>query len=428
MEKDRDLKDRSTEMNQELTDDFAELDQDLTDDFAELNQDPTDDFTELDQDPEDESEPEEDAPTYSFVEKKGEGSKKTGKKKKKKKVDPEKAAAEERARRRAEKREAEKRARRERIGSIIITAGVILILIAVAIFVRSCGKGQNAVESQSTESAQTVQEAGNGSAGEAAGTAAQSAEAGSTAPGAEENVPAADEAGAQEAASDRSSFAVDPGKTDWNYDTESGEKTVYLTFDDGPSYLTPAVLDVLDQYGVKATFFVTGQNPEYYDYIGEAFRRGHTIGLHTYSHDYEQVYASVDAYYQDLGQIGEIVEAQIGFVPCFIRFPGGASNTISAHYSQGIMSILSEDVIARGYQYWDWNNSVADGSTVTVEEVCANAVKVDPNTMVLLLHDGNGKDTTWEALPGVIELLTDMGYNFKALDREAPVVHHSVLN
>ena len=385
---------------------------------------------ENDQDLELENMPDEETVTYSFVEEKEKEPQKSGKKKKKKKADPEKAAAEERARRRAEKREAEKRARRERIGSIVITAGVILILAAVVLLVRGRGKSKDTAESQGTGSVQTVQEtAGTGASGENASAAP--AENADTADGSSQNVSGTDQAGAQstgDTAADRSSFAVDPGKTDWNFDTEGGEKTVYLTFDDGPSYLTPAVLDVLDQYGVKATFFVTGQNPEYYDYIGDAFRRGHTIGLHTYCHEYEQVYASVDAYYQDLEKIGEIVEAQIGFVPCFIRFPGGASNTVSAHYSQGIMSILSEDVVARGYQYWDWNNSVADGSTVTVEEVCANAVKVEPNTMVLLLHDGNGKDTTWEALPGVIELLRDMGYTFKALDRDAPVVHHSVLN
>ena len=391
---------------------------------------------ENDQNLELENMPDEEAPTYSFVEEKEKESKQSGKKKKKKRADPEKTAAEQRARRRAEKREAEKRARRERIGSIIITAGVILILAVIVLLIRGRGKNKAAAESRGTGSVQTVQEAGNGSAGETAG--AVSAENGNTANGTGQSVSGTGQEGTGQAetpgtgdtaaAVDRSSFAVDPAKTDWNYDTEGGEKTVYLTFDDGPSYLTPAVLDVLDQYGVKATFFVTGQNPEYYDYIGDAFRRGHTIGLHTYSHEYEQVYASVEAYYQDLGRIGDIVEEQIGFVPCFIRFPGGASNTISAHYMQGIMSILSEDVVARGYQYWDWNNSVADGSTVTVEEVCANAVKVEPNTMVLLMHDGNGKDTTWEALPGVIELLRDMGYTFKALDRNAPVVHHSVLN
>ncbi len=79
---------------------------------------------------------------------------------------------------------------------------------------------------------------------------------------------------------------------------------MYLTLDDGPSDNTQAVLDILDKYNAKATFFVTGEMPEYKDMIKAAYDKGHTIGMHTYSHDYAKVYASVDAYFQDLDQIG----------------------------------------------------------------------------------------------------------------------------
>ena len=84
------------------------------------------------------------------------------------------------------------------------------------------------------------------------------------------------------------------------------------------------MLDILDKYQVKATFFVTNGMPEYSYMIKEAYDRGHTIGLHTYSHDYAVVYASQDAYFKDLEAIGEVVKGQIGYVPCFIRFPGGS--------------------------------------------------------------------------------------------------------
>ena len=141
---------------------------------------------ENDQDLELENMPDEEAPTYSFVEEKEKESKQSGKKKRKKRADPEKTAAEQRARRRAEKREAEKRARRERIGSIIITAGVILILAVIVLLIRGRGKNKAAAESRGTGSVQTVQEAGNGSAGETAG--AVSAENGNTANGAGQSV------------------------------------------------------------------------------------------------------------------------------------------------------------------------------------------------------------------------------------------------
>ena len=89
---------------------------------------------------------------------------------------------------------------------------------------------------------------------------------------------------------------------------QSDEKVVYLTLDDGPSKNTQAVLDILDKYNAKATFFVTGAMPEYKDMIKKAYDKGHTIGMHTYSHDYAKVYASVDAYFQDLDQIGQLVK------------------------------------------------------------------------------------------------------------------------
>ena len=225
-------------------------------------------------------------------------------------------------------------------------------------------------------------------------------------------------------------FAVDPSRTDWNYET-GDTKMVYLTFDDGPSENTQQVLDILDQYGIKATFFVTGINPEYFPMIRECYQRGHTIGLHTYSHDYEQVYASTDAYWADLAQIGEAVQEQIGYVPCFIRFPGGSSNTISANYTAGIMSELATDVVDAGYQYYDWDASCGDGADHTADEL-VEATKADTaygyQTIVFLAHDGAGKASTVEALPRIIEYFQSEGYSFASLDRQTPAPHHGIGN
>lgn len=225
-------------------------------------------------------------------------------------------------------------------------------------------------------------------------------------------------------------FAVDPSRTDWNFEN-SDSKTVYLTFDDGPSENTARVLDILDQYDIKATFFVTGINPEYFPMIRECYQRGHTIGLHTYTHDYEQVYASIDAYWADLAQIGEVVEEQIGYVPCFIRFPGGSSNTISANYTQGIMSQLAVDVVDAGYQYYDWDASCGDGAEHSADEL-VEATKADTaygyQNIVFLAHDGAGKATTVEALPRIIEYFQSEGYSFAPLDRQTRVPHHGIGN
>ena len=223
-------------------------------------------------------------------------------------------------------------------------------------------------------------------------------------------------------------FAVDPNRRDWNYDKSNGHKTIYLTFDDGPSENTEKVLDILDQYGCKATFFVTGQNPEYFPMIKEAYERGHTIGLHSMSHDYDYVYSSTDAFWEDYEEIGQVVKDQIGYVPCFIRFPGGASNTIS-DFNPGIMTTLAAEVQDRGYQYYDWWLSCGDGAVLTTEEtIMYGCEETDMENAIYLLHDGAGKETTVEALPSIIEYYQAQGYTFEALDRSTVVAHHEIAN
>lgn len=211
---------------------------------------------------------------------------------------------------------------------------------------------------------------------------------------------------------------------------QSNEKIVYLTFDDGPSENTQKILDILDRYNVKATFFVTGENQKYNYLIQEAHKRGHTIGLHTYCHDYKTVYTSVDAYFDDLNKIGNMVKDLIGFVPRYIRFPGGSSNTISRKYSQGIMTILSKEVINRGYQYYDWNGDSTDasGNNVPVSKLIANATSSKANNINILFHDTKAKSTTVEALPAIIENYLARGYRFEAINDNSFVPHQGINN
>ena len=210
----------------------------------------------------------------------------------------------------------------------------------------------------------------------------------------------------------------------------SDEKIVYLTFDDGPSENTQKVLDILDQYDAKATFFITGQKPEYRPMIKKAYDAGHTIGLHSFCHDYEIVYSSEEAYLKDLEEVGEIAKEQIGFVPCFIRFPGGSSNTVSRNYMEGIMSVLVPKVLELGYQYYDWNVSSGDasGNNVPTARLIANATASRNNQIMILFHDTAAKNTTVEALPKVIEHYQSLGYTFKGIDDTTFTPHQRVLN
>ena len=197
---------------------------------------------------------------------------------------------------------------------------------------------------------------------------------------------------------------------------------------DGPSANTEEILKILDKYNVKATFFITGEDESHRYLIKKAYDAGHTIGLHTYSHKYSEVYASVDAYFEDLNKIGKIAEEQLGFVPCFIRFPGGASNKVSAQYCKGIMSRLVELVQEKGYQYYDWNLDSGDGAGKGTDELIRNSRTDKLNHIMLLCHDAGAKHETVEALPSIIEYYQQKGYEFRAIDRESYVVHHKVNN
>ncbi len=207
------------------------------------------------------------------------------------------------------------------------------------------------------------------------------------------------------------------------------EKVVYLTFDDGPSKYTSEVLSILRKYNCKASFFITGMNSSYFKYIKVAYDEGHTIGLHTYCHKYNKVYASVDAYFNDLDKIGALAKKYIGFVPKYIRFPGGSSNTVSRKYTKGIMTKLTKMVEEKGYQYYDWNAENGDGySKMSKSEMIRRATSSSRDHVMILMHDANGKQNTVETLPTIIKYYQDRGYVFKAIDESTPVYHQHINN
>ena len=210
----------------------------------------------------------------------------------------------------------------------------------------------------------------------------------------------------------------------------NGNKVIYLTFDDGPSQYTGELLDVLSKYNVKATFFVTGRNSNYFHYIKRAYDEGHTIGLHTYSHNYSLVYSSIDAYFSDLNSINEIVREQTGSYSNIIRFPGGSSNTVSRNYTVGIMSQLSSLVESKGYKYFDWNVSSGDASSVILDSssYAQNVINGLGNGSyyVVLQHDTNVNSI--RAVSKIIEYGLSHGYSFRAIDINSPTVHHRIAN
>ncbi len=198
--------------------------------------------------------------------------------------------------------------------------------------------------------------------------------------------------------------------------------TVYLTFDDGPNYYTKQILDVLDAYGVKATFFVVNGG-NYNHYMKEIVNRGHQIGLHTYTHNYKTVYASEDSYFNDLNKISTLVKEQTGVDTRLIRFPGGTSNTVC----KCSMKSLSASVTDKGYFYFDWNVTNGDAMGAKGAKTISDQVKFcsqfpkSAKEIVVLMHD---KELTAKSLPYIIEYYQSCGAKFGVLGPGVGEIHH----
>ena len=207
---------------------------------------------------------------------------------------------------------------------------------------------------------------------------------------------------------------------------EPGQTMVYLTFDDGPSSNTAAILDVLQAYDVKATFFVIGKTqPQYASLYQRIVDEGHTLGMHSFSHKYDEIYASEDAFWEDLSRLQEFLYDTTEVWPRFYRFPGGSSNQVSSIDIGGLARELTQQDI----YYLDWNVSGGDATNkeLTPRQIADNVVRdvKKYKTAVVLLHDTNDKTATVEALPLMIEELQGSGQvQFAAANDEMQLVQH----
>ena len=300
----------------------------------------------------------------------------------------------------------EKRKRRVRsIKRFILFLAVILIFIPIIVMLILLNK-VNQLEYQINELYQLIEEGGTTE------TEVQESE--------ENTLPRAEEQNSKE-------LEIQTLPTDEIFE---GRK-VYLTFDDGPSENTAAILDILKQYGVKATFFVVGKTDEtsltlYKRIVDE----GHTLGMHSYSHDYGDIYSSVENYVADLNRLGDHLYQVTGIRPEYVRFPGGSSNRVSKVDMKELIEYLNKN----GYIYYDWNLSSkdADYSNLSAEKItinCLSQVEDYSKEVIILFHDANDKKSTVEALPDIIKGIYELE-NTKILPitEETIPIQHIQLN
>jgi len=207
------------------------------------------------------------------------------------------------------------------------------------------------------------------------------------------------------------------------YTPHTNPKVVYLTFDDGPTKYTPEVLRILKEHDVLATFFVVG-NTQHTHVMGDIVAQGHAIGLHSYSHDFGQIYSSMDAFFADFEKIGDIVFEQTGVRTDIMRFPGGSSTKKSN--AKTIMPQLKDEIASRGFQFFDWNCDSRDKMGVKTASVALDKIKSGSedvgDIIIVLMHDT--EKITVQYLPGVIKHFKALGYDFLPLCIASPAVHH----
>lgn len=210
-----------------------------------------------------------------------------------------------------------------------------------------------------------------------------------------------------------------------NLNSIDQEKTVYLTFDDGPSARTPELLAILEEYDIKATFFVTGKESEEAEqWMRDIVSAGHTLGIHTYSHDYNKIYQSVEAYLEDFNAMYQVILEATGTAPQVFRFPGGSVNAYNGATYRDIIS----EMVRRGFVYFDWNRMSGDAvrGNVPAETLVENALdRADSmRRVILLMHDSTRFTNVVEALPQIIEGYQEAGFSFAALTPEVkPVIY-----
>lgn len=202
-------------------------------------------------------------------------------------------------------------------------------------------------------------------------------------------------------------------------------KKVYLTFDDGPSDNTEKILEILKETKTKATFFVIGHTDEHSKAMyRRIYEEGHTLAMHSYTHQYQKIYQSVNAYKKDMTKLYNLLYDITGQKPKFIRFPGGSSNTVSNVDMKDIILYTKK----AGYTYFDWNviNGDATGQTLSDEQMINNVISgVDMyDSSVVLMHDCAGKEQTVRTLPAIIKKLKKMKVTMLPINDTTTLVQH----
>lgn len=309
-------------------------------------------------------------------------------------------------RRRPSKQEMQRRKRKVLLTRGIALLVIIIVIVLVITLIANGAKNKsNKTENTTTVSEETTAEGG-------AGTTEETNANGETTTAAETPT-----------ASNTGDTIVKPDN--WN------GKTIYLTFDDGPSSVTENILSVLDQYNIKATFFTLGYGSK--ETYQKLVNNGHALGVHSYSHDYDTIYANMENFQNDVTSLRNLLEEYTGQEIFLYRFPGGSNNEVHKNAGNMKMSDFVDYINSIGMKYVDWNASSSDASYVTADvdvlyessaaDISYWGEETDQTTIVLLMHDAETKTTGPDMLRRLIPDFLAKGYAFDCIHKDTPDIH-----
>ena len=221
---------------------------------------------------------------------------------------------------------------------------------------------------------------------------------------------------------------VIPGATQYSEEVQAaiseGRKVVYLTYDDGPSPNTYWLLDILDKYDVKVTFFVNGY-PGYEDELIEIYNRGHSIAMHTYTHQYATVYGGIESFKTEIDLLSDHIYNLVGIRPNVFRFPGGSSTEMTNEIHTYIDYLNQNGIV-----YFDWNVGSQDAvpNPLPATQIYNNVMSgiATKDVSVVLMHDAYGKETTIQASELIIQSLIEQNALILPITDDTVPVHHNV--
>lgn len=199
-------------------------------------------------------------------------------------------------------------------------------------------------------------------------------------------------------------------------------KTVYLTFDDGPSRHTERALSILKEEGVKATFFVLGEHVNQHPELAKRIiEEGHSIGNHSLNHKYDRLYGSFAEFADQVMKTDELIYKTTGVRTTLFRAPGGTYG----NFDQGYFDAME----AAGYQVHDWNVDSGDSKRLGVPsaeilDTIKNSRLADK--LIVLLHDSATHEESVKALPEIIAYYKSKGYSFAPMTEETKPVQFTL--